>query len=75
MKATLTNQDATINYSFDIELNGLTYRVQVYLNQKGKFIDDSITLDDRELDGEGEEGQTREDILNYLDENWTKLVG
>lgn len=74
MKANLTNKDTTTNYTFEIELDGKNYRVQIYLNQKGKFIDDSITLNDEELSGEGEEGEIREKIINYLDENWDKLV-
>jgi hypothetical protein len=44
------------------------------MNGKGKFIDEYITRCDEELDYEGEEGQIREDIMDYIDKNWDKLV-
>jgi hypothetical protein len=74
--ATLTNSNTTTNYNFNITHEGYDYEVTVYLNESGKFIDDTITFPDgEELGYEGEEGQIREDIMNYIDENWYKLVG
>ena len=74
MNATLTNSDITTNHTFNVEHEGKTYHVQIYLNAKGKFIDDSITLNDVELEYEGDEGQIREDIVDYLDKHWDELV-
>ena len=45
-----------------------------YLYDSGKFIDESITRCGEELDYEGEEGEIRDAIIDYLDENWEKLV-
>lgn len=76
MNATLTHKDETTNYTFNLIHEGIEYNVTVYLNESGKFIDESITYtDEEELDYEGEQGQIREDIMDYLDENWDKLVG
>jgi hypothetical protein len=76
MNATLTNSNTTTNYNFNITHEGCDYEVTVYLNESGKFIDESITYPGGdELEYEGEEGQIREDIMNYIDENWYKLVG
>ena len=77
MNATLTDSNTTTNYTFNIEHEGDQYNVTVYLNESGRFIDDRITNanGDELLDYEGEEGQIRDDILEYLDENWCKLVG
>ena len=74
MKAKLLDSETTTNHTFDVEHESKTYHVQIYLNAKGKFIDDSITLNDVELEHEGDEGQIREDIIEYLDEHWDELV-
>ena len=76
MNATLTNSDTTTNYTFNLNHEGTEYNITVYLNESGKFIDESITYTNgEELKYEGHEGQIREDIMDYLDENWDKLVG
>jgi len=75
MNATLTNKNETCNYNFDVEHKGNTFQLIVYTNREGKFIDEQIFFNGEELDYEGEEGQIREDIMTYLDENWDKLVG
>ena len=74
MNATLTNKNETCNYSFFIEHDGKGYDVLVYTNNKGKFIDENIFFNGEELEYEGTEGQIREDIMTYLDDNWDKLV-
>lgn len=74
MNATLSSQDKTNRFSFNVEFEDNFYNVTIYTNEKGKIIDDSITLNDDELAGEGTEGQIREDIITYLDENWDTLV-
>lgn len=74
MNATLTAKDETTQYSFALEHGGKNYDVTIWLNAKGKFIDDEISLNSEILDFQGEDGQIREDILTYLDANWEKLV-
>ena len=75
MNATLTDKNETCSYDFKIEHEGNTFELIVYTNREGKFIDEQIFFNGEELDYEGEEGQIREDIMTYLDENWDKLVG
>jgi hypothetical protein len=76
MNAELLSKNLTTNYTFRINIDEATYDVTVYLNEKGKFIDDSITQANGELLGyEGEEGDIREQIIDYLDNNWDLLVG
>ena len=74
MNATLNHKNETTNYNFEIIHEGENYDVTVYLNESGKFIDESITRCGEELDYEGEEGEIRDAIIDYLDENWEKLV-
>ena len=74
MNATLTGSNTSINYSFNLQYEGQNYDVIVYLNEKGKFIDEIISLNGHELEYEGTEGQLREDITDYLDNNWDTLV-
>jgi hypothetical protein len=73
MNATLTHKDETCQYSFDIEHEGETYSVVVNTNRKGEFLDEYIHHNNEELEHEGTEGQIREDIMTYLDENWDKI--
>jgi len=76
MNIKLTDSNTTTNYTFNIEHEGEQYDVTVWLNESGKFISDRIiNANGDELDYEGEEGQIREDIMDYLDENWDKFVG
>jgi len=74
MKAKLSHTSFSHRYVFEVEKNGKTYDVVIFLNQKGKFIDDSISFNGKELGSEGEEGQIREDIVSYLDENWDGIA-
>ena len=75
MKAKLTNSIVTNEYQFQVEIDSVTYSAQIWLNQKGKFIDDIISYPNGDNLGlEGVEGEIREKILDYLDENWDKLV-
>lgn len=72
----IDSNTTTTNYTFNIEKDGIQYRATVYLNESGRFIDDSITyLNGEELEYEGEEGEIREEILTQLDNDWYKLVG
>jgi hypothetical protein len=74
MNATLTNSDTTTNHTFDVDHKGKTYTVQIYLNAKGKFIDDTIMFNGVELGSEGTGGQIREEIIEYLSNHWDELV-
>ncbi len=75
MKATLQNKQTSQRFAFYVEIEGQTYNAVIWLNEKGKFIDDMIyTLNDNELEHEGEEGTIREKIINYLDKNWDSLT-
>lgn len=82
MQAQLQSKNETSRYEFKVDHPGkdlagepAQYTVVVYTNDSGKFIDDSITLNGNELEHEGNEGDTREAILTYLDNNWDKLIG
>lgn len=75
MNATLLEKDTTSNFSFNVEIEGKTYFAKIYLNEKGKFIDNSIQFDGEELEYEGAEGEIREKVLTYLDKNWDSLSG
>ena len=74
MNATLIAQDTTNRHEFNVKIGENEYGVTVYTNSKGKFIDESILFRGSELEYEGDEGQIREDIMEYLDENWDKLT-
>ena len=74
MKATNTHNETTTIHYFQVEHKGKNYEVRMHTNLNGKFLNDYITLNGFELDYEGGEGQVREDIITYLDENWDDLV-
>jgi len=72
----LIDSNTTTNYTFKIEKDGVVYLATVYVNESGKFIDDTINyLNGVELDYQGEEGCVRDAILEQLDSDWDKLVG
>ena len=74
MNAKLTHKDETCQYGFNLEHEGKEYNVVINLSRKGKFLDEYISHNGEELELEGTEGQIREDIMTYLDENWDELV-
>lgn len=74
MKAILQGSEFSNRHDFTIEIDKDTYSVSIWLNEKGKFIDETIKLNDIELEMEGEEGEIRENITDYLADNWEKLV-
>jgi hypothetical protein len=72
----LIDSNTTTNYTFLIEKDGIQYHATVYLNESGRFIDDSVRyLNGDELDYEGTEGDVRDEILEQIDNDWDKLVG
>ena len=74
MNATNTLNVRTTRHEFDVEHDGAQYAVVIHCDRNEKFIDDSITLNGIELDSEGEQGDLREQILDYISGNWDKLV-
>ena len=75
MNAKLIGQNEVVQ--FVVEMDGVKYNARIYLNEKGRFIDEQISYNSsgEELDYEGTEGDIRERITDYLDENWDTLVG
>lgn len=75
MNAKLISKDETTVYAFELESEGETYFIKVWLNNKSKFIDDEICYaNGDELEHEGAQGEIREKIMEYLDKNWDSLV-
>ena len=70
MNAALTSKETSTSYRFNVEHDGQTYQVQIWLNEKGKFIDQEIELNEEIIDDD-----TIEDaIVDYLDKNWDTLT-
>lgn len=79
MIAKLTSADTTSRYTFELEFEGSKYDIVIHTNSKGKFTDEQITRlkEDTlpyDLGYEGEEGELRERIIDFLDMNWDNLV-
>lgn len=74
MNATLINR--TRSYQFEVELDGVKYKVTMHLNDKDKFLDEEIQHAEsgEHLEFEGTEGEIREKIVDFLDDNWSTLV-
>jgi len=72
MKITNQGQEFTKRHGFSVLLDGETYAVSIWLNEKGEFIDESVKLNDVEFSGEGEEGDIRERIVDELANKWEK---
>jgi predicted RNA-binding protein YlqC (UPF0109 family) len=60
MNATFHHKLVTSQFKFTVELDDESYTVTIHVHEKGKFI--------------GHEGDIREQIIDYLDENWDKLT-
>ena len=74
MNATYDHSETTKLHYFQIEHEGKQYEVILHTKENGKFLYENITRNGFDLDYEGREGQVREDIMTYLDDNWEKLV-
>ena len=75
MNATLQTHQVGGRYQFNVEVDQVTYQAIIYTNAKGRFIDDEVSYPNGEpLIPEGHEGEIREEIINYLAENWDTLV-
>lgn len=71
MNASVIEQNTTSNFVFEVKVDNVNYRVTVWTNQKGKFIDD--TIEDIE-NSESVPCEVRDKILKYLSDNWSGLV-
>lgn len=73
MNAELQNKDTTSNYRFVIKRDNVTYEVTVWTNDKGKFIDDEMSVlgDSDALVSKA----VSDEILEYLSSNWTEVTG
>jgi hypothetical protein len=75
MNAKLVDSIVISEFQFEIEIENIKYSAKVWLNSKGKFIDDLISFPNGDMLGaEGSEGEIRENILTYLDKNWDTLT-
>ena len=72
MKATVTEQNTTNNFVFEVEIETEHYKVTIWTNQKGKFIDNVIeNKKDSELPISDE---LEEKILDYISDKWSSLI-
>ena len=71
MKHKLISKTNVTTEKYDVEHdNGQTFFVTLYIDsESGKWIDESITFEDVELEDDGVEGDIREEILAFLDKN------
>jgi hypothetical protein len=68
-------QDSVLRHIFEVEHEDKTYDVVIWFDSaRGKFVDDEISFEGNELEGEGVEGDIRKSILDYLDANWDTLI-
>ncbi len=75
MTAKHTQSETTTFHVFEVKHKGRNYRAKIYLNAKGKFVDEEITdSHGNELESEGTEGDIREKITDYLANHWDELV-
>ena len=74
MNVTYHNENVLTRHSFTVNHEGISYEVEIFVDERGKFSDDSVMLNDVELEGEGEEGDIRESIISHLAENWETIV-
>jgi len=74
MTATHVSKAVSVRHTFQVEHEGKSYDVVIWLDEKGKFDDGEISYCGEELDFEGTNGDIREAITNFLDEKWDDLV-
>lgn len=75
MTARHSSTETQFRYHFEVEHEGKSYDVTIWMDEKGKFAGEEMRYPNGdELDHEGEEGEIREAIMDYLDENWNSLV-
>ena len=70
MKIKLTDHQFINQYDFVVDFNNTAYNVTVYLNEKGKFIDEIVRLNSVEL----WDGELRDEIVEGLNREWDNLV-
>ena len=75
MNVTAQSKVTQVRHGFNIEFEGKAYTAIVWLDEKGKFADDEICYQGGdELDTERSEGEIRNKIIDFLDQNWDTLV-
>jgi hypothetical protein len=74
MTAKHINSYTSTRHNFKVTHGEFTYDVVIWCNSKGKFIDDEISLNGEEQEHEGEQGDIREAITDYLAAEWDNLV-
>lgn len=74
MKASLQYSIRIIKYVYDVKYKGETYTAEVYINEEDKsFVEDNIFDEHGHLlNYEGNEGEIREQILNYIAKEFIK---
>jgi hypothetical protein len=67
--------EALNRHVFELTFDGHDYCVVIFTDEKGKFFDEEISVrGGDELEMEGTDGEIREKIIDYLDENWDSLT-
>lgn len=74
MTATFKGTEEIRRHSFEVEVDGLKYHVTCMCNASDKILDETIQHHGIELDREGGEGDLREQILDFVVEEWETLV-
>jgi hypothetical protein len=74
MKVKFKGAEQTKRHTFTVAHKKNDYRVVIWLDETGKFMDEEVSFNGEELEGEGTEGEVREAIIDYLADNWETLV-
>lgn len=77
MNAELIAQQGNYWFQFKVtDSDGNEYRATIILDQKGKFMDEDIEHWNSgwTLDSEGNDGDIREKITDYISDNWEQLT-
>ncbi len=76
MNVTHISESTATRHEFDISIDGTDYHAIIFVDQKGRFIDEEISYkeDGDELDSDGAEGDIREKIIDYIASNWDNLT-
>lgn len=72
MKATQVSK--TTAHTFKIQHDGREFVAIIHINESGHFIDEVVQEGGNELDIEGEDGDLREKIIDFIDDNWETLT-
>lgn len=74
-RAALISQTQCNEYVFEINYESIDYSVRIFTDHKEKYTLTEVAYrDGNELECEGEEGERRAAILDYLDQHWDDLA-